>query len=178
MRYAQIRDMDISNGDGIGVSLFVQGCHFHCDGCFNKETWDFNGGHEFGDAEYHKIMDLLKRPYISRISILGGEPLSDENVSEVFSLIEDIKCNFDDLSIWLYTGYNFEDIMSHDLIKSPQEDSAKYFRKMAALYCDVIVDGRYDKTCPANYMNPWIGSTNQRVINVNKSIKNGKIIEY
>lgn len=77
MRYASIRDMDISNGNGIGVALFTQGCHFHCKNCFNKSTWDFDGGKEFTRETCNKFMKLVNRPFIKRVSILGGEPLAD-----------------------------------------------------------------------------------------------------
>ena len=85
MRYAQIRSMDISNGEGIGVSLFVQGCHFHCKNCFNSETWDFAGGKAWTDSTEEKFLQLINRPYIKRVSILGGEPLADENVETIYT---------------------------------------------------------------------------------------------
>ena len=91
MRYAKIREMDISNGEGIGVSLFVQGCHFHCKGCFNPETWDFNGGNEWTDEVENKFIELAGLPYIKRISILGGEPLANENAISVCSIIQRLK---------------------------------------------------------------------------------------
>ena len=79
MNYASIREMDISNGESIGVALFVQGCHFHCKNCFNSETWDFNDGKEWTEDIKNKFLKLIDKPYINRISILGGEPLADEN---------------------------------------------------------------------------------------------------
>ena len=88
MRYSQIREMDISNGEGIGVSLFVQGCHFHCKGCFNQETWDFNGGKQWTKETKNKFVELAGKPYVKRISILGGEPLADENITEVYFLLQ------------------------------------------------------------------------------------------
>ena len=95
MRYAQIRSMDISNGEGIGVSLFVQGCHFHCINCFNSETWDFTGGKPWTDSTEEKFLQLIDRPYIKRISILGGEPLADENVETIYTLINKISAGYD-----------------------------------------------------------------------------------
>lgn len=106
MRYAQIRKMDISNGEGIGISLFVQGCHFHCKNCFNQETWDFKGGKEWTPAVEEGFIKLAGKPYIKRISILGGEPLADENVKAVYDLIVHLREIYgDSKEIWLYTGY-------------------------------------------------------------------------
>ena len=137
MRYAQIRSMDISNGEGVGVSLFVQGCNRHCFNCFNSETWNFNGGKEWTEETKNKFMELIDRPYIRRISILGGEPLAEQNLDDVLSLIKEIRekysisqnpnsenigkpkvledenskeirISYPEKSIWLYTGYNFD----------------------------------------------------------------------
>lgn len=139
MRYAQIRSMDISNGEGVGVSLFVQGCDRHCFNCFNSETWDFNGGKEWTEETKNKFMELIDRPYIRRISILGGEPLAEQNLDDVLSLIKEIRekypifqnpnsknigksrvledensneirISFPKKTIWLYTGYKFAQI--------------------------------------------------------------------
>lgn len=139
MRYASIRNLDISNGANIGVALFVQGCdrNPHCKNCFNSETWDFNGGKEWTEKIKNKFMELIDRPYIKRISILGGEPLAEQNLDDVLSLIKkirekypisqnhnsenigksrvsedknskEIRISFPEKSIWLYTGYNFD----------------------------------------------------------------------
>ena len=103
MRYAQIRGMDISNGEGIGIALFVQGCHFHCEGCFQPETWSFNGGEKWTENVEQDFIQLANKPYITRISILGGEPLCDENVREVYQLIHKLKMTYPNKDIWLYT---------------------------------------------------------------------------
>lgn len=137
MRYASIRSLDISNGEGVGVSLFVQGCNRHCFNCFNSETWDFNGGKEWTEKTKNKFMELIDRPYIRRISILGGEPLAEQNLDGVLSLIKEIRekypisqnsnsknigksrvledensneirISFPEKSIWLYTGYTLQ----------------------------------------------------------------------
>ena len=114
MRYAQIREMDISNGEGIGVALFVQGCHFHCPNCFNSETWDFHGGKEWTDEIADKFLDLADKPHIKRISILGGEPLAEENVGAVWELLNKIRSRFgNSKKIWLYTGYTWEELLSY-----------------------------------------------------------------
>lgn len=139
MRYTQIRSMDISNGEGVGVSLFVQGCPFRCKNCFNSETWDFNGGKEWTEETKDKFMELIDRPYIKRVSILGGEPLAEQNLDDVLSLIKEIRekypisqnsnsenigksrvledenskeirISFPEKTIWLYTGFEWSDI--------------------------------------------------------------------
>lgn len=110
MRYAQIRKMDISNGEGIGVALFVQGCPIHCPGCFQPETWDFNGGKEYNAEIEAQIFNLLKPNYITRFSILGGEPLAQQNILELFLLCSQIKEQYPTKEIWLWSGYTLEQL--------------------------------------------------------------------
>lgn len=165
MRYALIRKMDISNGPGVGVSLFVQGCHLHCKGCFNSTAWDFNGGKEWNDDVKQKFLELASKPYIKRISILGGEPLSYENVGDIYKLIVEIKDKLSDKVIWLYTGYRFEDVIN----SLPN-------RKVLEL-CDVVVDGKYVEELKDISL-PWCGSSNQRVIDVQETLKQDKIVLY
>lgn len=146
MRYAQIRSMDISNGEGVGVSLFVQGCDRHCLNCFNSETWNFNGGKEWTEETKNKFMELIDRPYIRRISILGGEPLAEQNLDGVLSLIKEIRekypisqnpnsenigksrvlenenskeirISYPEKTIWLYTGFEWDQIMDIKVIQ-------------------------------------------------------------
>ena len=149
MRYAQIRKMDISNGEGIGVSLFVQGCHFHCNGCFNIETWDFNGGKEWTKEVENEFLDLIDRPYIKRVSVLGGEPLADENVDDVLKLLIEIKTNYPDKEIWLYTGYTIEDLTNKfvEYQYTPfAYDADKWLTRYEIISkCDVLVDGRFEE---------------------------------
>lgn len=165
MRYALIRKMDISNGPGVGVSLFVQGCHLHCKGCFNSIAWDFNGGKEWNDDVKQKFLELASRPYIKRISILGGEPLSYENVFDIYELIVEIKNKLPDKVIWLYTGYLFEYVINN-----------QFSRKVLEL-CDVVVDDRYVEELKDISL-PWRGSSNQRVIDVQETLKQNKIVLY
>lgn len=167
MRYAQIRSMDISNGEGIGVSLFVQGCHFHCYNCFNQETWDFNSGKEWTRQIERYFLNLVNKAYIKRVSILGGEPLCDENVKTVLKLIAKINNNFNDKKIWLYTGYTWEEIMRsrNDLVK----DKMLSLRQLAICESDILVDGRYINDLK-DYSLKFRGSSNQRVIDVQKTL--------
>lgn len=165
MNFSQIRDMDISNGIGIGVSLFVQGCHFHCKNCFNSETWDFNGGKPWTSDIEQSLIELLDRPFIKRLSILGGEPLADENVETTLNILKHIKQIFgSEKKVWLYTGYTWEEIMSINTL-----------RQEVLMYVDVLVDGRfeYDKL---DLTLPFRGSSNQRIIDVNESLRRDSLM--
>lgn len=175
MRYSQIREMDISNGEGIGVSLFVQGCHFHCKGCFNQETWDFNGGKQWTKETKNKFVELAGKPYVKRISILGGEPLADENITEVYFLFQTLKNLYPQKKIWLYTGYLLEDIWN-----SPKDQNYNALRALVITYTDIFIDGQFklSKQDINHKTHKWVGSTNQRVIDVGLSFKENKIILY
>lgn len=157
MRYASIRTMDVSDGEGVGCSLFVQGCHFHCKNCFNQSTWDFNGGKEWTKATKEKFLELVNRPYITRVSILGGEPLADENIEDISDLISQIPLN---KKVWLYTGYVYENMDSD--------------RKLVSNSVDVLVDGQFiDELKDMNL--PFRGSSNQRLIDIKETIEEGKV---
>ena len=175
MRYAQVRSMDISNGEGIGVSLFVQGCPFnpHCYNCFNPDTWDFNGGKEWTQEVEDKLIELANKPYIKRLSILGGEPLADENLDGVLHLVDIIRLSFPNKSIWIYSGYQWEQLFNDGiyLIK----DCAGWKRREIVKQCDVMVDGRYIDS-QRDVSLKWCGSKNQRVILVKESLRQGEII--
>lgn len=193
MRYASIRSFDISNGEGVGVSLFVQGCHFHCKNCFNKETWDFNGGKEFTEEIENKFFELIDRPYIQRVSILGGEPLANENINDVLKLVNKIRLLFPQKTIWLYSGYQVKEMFkSQYFVLEPSasnialnasdrevvEASLKdKMRNEIIKQCDVLVDGRF-----VDYLKDltlkFCGSTNQKVIDVKKSLKENKVVLY
>lgn len=168
MRYASIRSMDISNGEGVGVSLFVQGCHFHCKNCFNQDTWDFSGGKEWSREIEDEFMKLVNRPYIKRVSLLGGEPLADENVLDIMRLINRIKTECPDKKIWCYTGYTWEQIFP---IVNPYLNltQAEMTRQNAVKNCDILVDGRFveeEKDLSLEFR----GSKNQRIIDVKERI--------
>ena len=162
MRYSSIRKFDISNGEGIGISLFVQGCPFRCYNCFNPDTWDFNGGNEWTEKIENDFLNLLKDEHIKRVTILGGEPLAEQNLSGVLGLIEKIRKNFPDKIIWLYTGFVFEECIKHPL------------REKILSYCDVLIDGPYIDSL-RDISLAWRGSSNQRVIDVQKSLLAKKV---
>lgn len=177
MRYAQIRSMDISNGEGVGVSLFVQGCDRHCFNCFNSETWDFNGGEEWTEETKNKFMELIDRQYINRISVLGGEPLAEQNLDEVLSLIKEIRISFPEKTIWLYTGYEWNQIMSPATTDDLKSTIIAEQRKEIISNVDVLVDGEYideQKDLSLKFR----GSKNQRVIDVRQSLVQNKVVLY
>lgn len=180
MRYAKIRKMDVSNGEGVGISLFVQGCHFHCKGCFNQETWDFNGGKEWTPEIEEQFIQLANKPYIKRISILGGEPLADENVRDVYNLIAQMKSRYPEKKIWLYTGYEWEKIVaeSHTIRVENGDYLSNLYRYGAIVFADIVVDGKFqlDKQDLYNDNIVFAGSTNQMVIDSGASLSNGRII--
>ena len=175
MRYALMRKMDISNGEGIGVSLFVQGCHFHCKGCFNKETWDFNGGKEWNEKIKNKFFQLINKPFITRVSFLGGEPLESQNLIDIYELIKEIKLNFPNKDIWLYTGYTWECIFPN--VVTDNFDTLRIYRQKIIELCDVLVDGQYIEE-QRDLTLAFRGSCNQRIIDVKKSLEQNKIILY
>lgn len=162
MRYNKIRKMDISNGPGVRVSIFTQGCAFHCPGCFNSETWDFNGGKEYNDEVIEHILDLCDKDYIEGLSILGGEPLHPNNILGTERLAKKFKERFPNKSIWLWSGYLYEEYICKQNIIN---------------YLDVIVDGQFDikKSSP---LLKYKGSANQRVIDVQRTRKNKRIVLY
>ena len=146
MRYAYINTCDICNGTYFGVSLFVQGCHFHCKNCFNKSTWDFNGGKEFTNDTMKEIFNLLKRPYIKRFTLLGGEPLAEENIETSKEILKTIRNTYPNIKIWLYTGYEKDNIIDKSILD----------------YVDVLVDGQY-KDELRDLSLPFRGSKNQNI---------------
>ena len=176
IRYASIRSLDISNGKGTGVALFVQGCHFRCYNCFNPDTWNFDGGKEWTKESENEFIKLMDKPYIQRISILGGEPLEEKNITTVFDFINKIHSMFFEKNIWLYTGYTWEQIFCD--FNSVLNYSEEYYikRQETVKFCSILVDGQYID-CKKNSKLKWRGSTNQRVIDVKNSLIQNRIIK-
>ena len=159
MRYNKIRKMAISNGPGIRVSIFMQGCTFNCKNCFNKETHDFNGGIEFTDEVINKVIELAKPDYIVGLSILGGEPLHPKNIEGTTKLAKKFKSIYPDKNVWVWSGFLFDKNLNNFEILN---------------YIDVLVDGVY-KDELHDFRLKYRGSSNQRVIDVKKSLKTNKI---
>lgn len=178
MRYAQIRSMDISNGEGVGVSLFVQGCPFHCKNCFNSETWDFNGGKEWTEKTKNKFMELIDKPYIKRVSFLGGECLAEQNLDEVLKLVKEIRISFPEKTIWLYTGFKIEDIIKQEQYEKVSGIPDVWSKRWEIITnINVLVDGKYIDE-QRDITKKWAGSKNQRVIDAKQSLAQNKIVLY
>lgn len=177
MRYSSMRNLDISNGEGVGVSLFVQGCPFHCFGCFNSDTWDFNGGKEWTEEIKDKFLKLIDRPYIKRVSFLGGECLAEQNLNEILSLIQEIRNSFPTKTIWLYTGYSYQKIFRSESSCISQEGLNNFKRREIIKLCDVVVDGEYIDE-QKDLTLKWKGSKNQHVIDVKQSLAQNKMVLY
>lgn len=169
MNYAGIKDVDIQDGDGVRVGIYVSGCHFHCKECHNKEAWDFNYGKEFTETEIDYIIEKMDNDYISGLSILGGEPLEIVNQKGLIPLVDRVKETFPDKSIWLYTGYQFDKDVLFDMYQ-------KYdFTKKLIDKIDIVVDGQFvieKKIVDLKQR----GSYNQRKIDVQASIKQNKAV--
>jgi len=169
MNYATIKKYDIANGPGVRVSLFVSGCTHHCPGCFNPETWDFNYGNPFDSEVMNEILEAIEPSYIHGFTLLGGEPFEYVNQQGVLPLLREIKARFPHKDIWCFTGYDFEkDIQEKMIPKWPET------REMLS-YIDVLVDGEFvqDKK---NLSLKFRGSSNQRIIKVQESLKENTII--
>lgn len=183
MRFASMRNLDISNGEGVGVSLFVQGCDRHCFNCFNPDTWNFNGGKEWTEEAKNKFIKLIDRPYINRISVLGGEPLAEQNLDEILSLIKEIRISYPEKTIWLYTGFEWNSLMSKICQPTfPDKDFERIIeihkkRKEIISNVDVLVDGEYIDE-QKDLTLKWCGSRNQHVIDVKQSIAQNKMVLY
>lgn len=162
MRYNTIRRMDIANGPGVRVSIFMQGCTFNCKNCFNPETHDFDGGKEFTDETIAHVIDLCAPSHIAGLSILGGEPMHPKNIDGTAKLAKAFKEKYPDKSVWVWSGFLFDkDLADTNAVK----------------YIDVLVDGRYVEELHSPLLK-WRGSSNQRVIDVQKSLESGKIVLF
>lgn len=153
MNYGAIKLHDVANGEGVRVSIFVSGCRRHCPGCFNADTWSFDYGQPFTQETMTTICCQLGLPYISGLSILGGEPLEPENLDTVIDIMAECKSQFPNKTIWLYTGYQREDF-------TPKQQEAMR-------YVDVLVDGPYVERLRDPSL-AFRGSSNQRIINLAK----------
>ncbi len=162
MKYNKIRKMDISNGPGVRVSVFMQGCVFNCKNCFNPETHDFNGGNDFTDETIDKILNFCNNDYIVGLSILGGEPLHPKNIEGSTNLAKKFKETYPNKNIWVWSGYLFEEYLKDKEIIN---------------YIDVLVDGQYNDDLHSPILK-WKGSSNQRVIDIKKTLKKEKIVLY
>lgn len=161
MNYHDIVHDDMLNGDGLRVTLFVSGCSLHCPNCQNPQAQNPNSGILFDNSALEEIDNELSKPYISGLTLTGGHPLEDYNYDEVLALCKHVKEKFPDKTIWLYTGYTYETIMNYEIMT----------------YIDVLIDGNYQEKL-RNISLKWRGSSNQRVIDINKTKSEGKVVLY
>lgn len=164
MNFHNITHDDMNNGDGLRVVLWVAGCEHHCKNCQNPITWDVTDGVEFDKAAFHEICTELSKPYISGLTLSGGDPLHPVNRYQILWLVKKVKQFFPHKTIWLYTGYTWEEVTAND-----------FYCGGILNYIDVLVDGRFEEALKdVGYH--WAGSTNQRVINVPQSLREGRVI--
>ena len=170
MNYADIKTVDIQDGTGIRVSIYVSGCHFHCKGCHNKEAWDFNYGKKFDETTINYIINAMDHEYISGLSILGGEPMELTNQQALVGLVKKIKEIYPQKTIWCYTGYKFKE----DLLEKMYKEYS-YTRELLN-NIDIIVDGEFIEEKKLVDLK-FRGYTNQKKIDVKASLKTGRIVE-
>lgn len=163
MYFGKIDTMDIANGEGIRVTLFVSGCRNHCKGCFQPETWDFKYGQEFDEHTEEFIIKSLKSDYIEGLTLLGGDPFEPENAFELIGFLKKIKALYPHKTVWCYTGYVFENLIINPL-----------YKQMIQLI-DVLVDGKFEQELYQVGLK-FRGSTNQRIIDVQKSLEQKETI--
>ena len=176
MNYLKIENEDVCNGTGLRVVLWLSGCSHHCYNCQNPQTWDPNNGIPFDESAKQEIFNELSKDYISGITFSGGDPLHGNNLDEVLKLVKQIRNSFPDKTIWLYTGYKIEDIFYPYIINQPM--TCEQRKRIGVIrYVDILVDGEYideQKDLSLKFR----GSKNQRVIDVQQTLKQGKVVLY
>lgn len=176
MNYHNLTYPDQNNGDGLRVVLWLSGCSHHCFNCQNPQTWDENSGIEFDIEAKKELFDELSKDYISGITFSGGDPLHENNIIEVNNIIQEIKKQFPNKTIWLYTGYTWEELSPNTLIRGIDEESTLHnVRANIIKSCNVVIDGPYIDDL-RDITLKWRGSSNQRVIDVQKTLQNGEIV--
>ena len=167
----------MNNGSGLRVVLWLSGCSHHCYNCQNPQTWNPNNGIQFDESAKKEIFNELSKDYISGITLTGGDPLYESNLNNVLSLIKEIRTSFPEKTIWLYTGYSYSDIFRRQSSCLSQEGLNNFKRREIIKLCNIVVDGEYiDKQKDLTLK--WRGSKNQRVIDVQQTLKQEKVVLY
>ena len=184
MNYLQITHEDVCNGDGLRVVLWLSGCSHHCNNCQNPQTWNPDSGIPFDKSAKQEIFDELSKDYISGLTLTGGDPLYENNLDEVLKLVKEIRISFSEKTIWLYTGFEWNQIMNMQVMQpifscKDLESKIQNILKRQEIIkmCDVLVDGEYideQKDLTLKFR----GSKNQRVIDVKKSLAQNKVVLY
>lgn len=169
MNYATIKSVDVANGPGVRVSLFVSGCTHHCKNCFNAEAWDFDYGQPFTKETEDRILKMLQPDYIVGMTLLGGEPMEPQNQAGLLPFVRRVREAYPDKSIWCFTGYDFEkDVLARMMPES------EVTRELVPLF-DVMVDGRFVEE-KKNLSLKFRGSENQRILDVKRSLEAGRAV--
>ena len=169
MNYHDIKKVNMLNGDGLRVVLWVSGCNHYCKNCFNPETWDANSGQLFDEDAMEEIKEELSKNWCAGITFSGGDPLYPRNRKKIKEIIYEIKKDFPNKNIWLYTGYLFEDLLA--------EAEGDYYLKYILNNIDILIDGEFIEE-EKSVEKPWVGSANQRIINVPLSLNDKKIVLF
>ena len=177
MNYHNITYPDMNNGDGLRVVLWLSGCSHHCYNCQNPQTWDANSGISFDESAKEELFRELGKDYISGLTLSGGDPLHEANLDGVLDLVNRIRLSLPNKSIWIYSGYTWNQVMCPVITDdfNPSRDELLRKRKEIVKQCDVMVDGRYIDS-QRDITLKWRGSSNQRVIDIQKSLKENEII--
>ncbi len=171
MNYGTIKEYDVANGEGVRISLFVSGCTNHCKGCFQPETWDFEYGQAYTEAEEERILRFLSQPLTDGLTILGGEPMEEVNQKSLVGLCEKVKAAYPDKTIWCYTGFVYD----RDLVPGGRRYTEVTDRFLSLI--DVLVDGPFvleKKDISLSFR----GSSNQRILNMKETLKTGSPVLY
>lgn len=171
MNYAEIKKTDIANGEGVRVSLFVSGCRRHCKNCFNKVTWDFSYGKPFTEEVEEELLQALSPDYIAGLTLLGGDPMEPENQRVLYPFVKKVRERLPNKTIWCYTGYTFKDGAIEE-----EQTNCEVTRAFISLF-DVLVDGRFIEGLKDIRL-VFRGSSNQRIIDVKKTLSSGNIVLY
>ena len=168
MNYGAIKARDIANGPGVRVSLFVSGCTHRCPGCFNPDTWDFDYGVPFTPDTVAEILNLMAPDYITGFTLLGGEPMEPQNQVTVLPLLQKIKARYPTKSIWMYSGYVLEELLSQDSVRCDATDAILSL-------VDVLVDGEF-VLAQKDIRLRFRGSANQRLIDLPRTLADGHVV--
>ena len=186
INYHNITHDDMNNGDGLRVVLWLSGCSHHCYNCQNPQTWNPNSGIPFDESAKQEIFNELSKDYISGITFSGGDPLHQQNLDEILSLIQEICISFPEKTIWLYSGFTWEELTQYNnyhgiipLSSYLRKDVYELYHKRLEIIkqCDILIDGEYIDE-QRDITLKWRGSSNQRCIDTKKSLAQGQIILY
>lgn len=177
MNYHTITYPDQNNGDGLRVVLWLSACNHHCFNCQNPQTWDVNSGIPFDESAKEELFRELDKDYISGLTLSGGDPLHEANLDGVLDLVNEIRLLFPNKTIWIYSGYTWNQIMNPVVTSdfNPERDEVIHKRQEIVKQCTVMVDGRYIDS-QRDITLKWRGSSNQRVIDIQQSLQKGEIV--